>query len=113
MAGFTIISGIDMAGVFTSGSAAIMTASTAANHFVMVNLSDRSPVGIYMAAFTAVSGVYMAAVLTGSGAAIVTAGTVFGNAWMVKCCIPSAVWIMTFDAAVAARNMVSGFSCCN
>lgn len=113
MTSFTVIAGVDMAGVFTSGSIAIMAASTAAKYLSVVNLGCRCPVGIHMTAFAAISGIYMSRVFTSGGTAIVTAGTVFGNAWMVECCIPSAVWIMAFDTAVAARNMVSGFSCCN
>ena len=95
-----------MTGVFTSGRTAVMAASTAANYLSVVNLGCRCPVGIHMTAFAAVSGIYMSRIFTSGGTAVVAAGTVVGNPWMVECCIPSAVWVMTFDAAVTARNMV-------
>lgn len=106
MTSFTVIAGVDMTGVFTSGSTAIMAASTAAKYLSVVNLGCRCPVGIHMTAFAAVSGIYMSRIFSSGGTAIVAAGTVVGNSWMVECCIPSAIWIVTFDTTVAARNMV-------
>ena len=107
MTGFTVIAGIDMAGVFAGGSTAVMAAFTCANNLCMVNLGCRSPVAVYVTAFTTVGGVDMCAVFASGNGAVVTAGTVGCIGWVNKGCIgPAAIWIVAVHAGITAGNMV-------
>ena len=71
MTGFTVVTGIDMAGILASGSGAIMTVATGAIYLSMVNPGHRRPCSGCVARFTGISGVDVGTVFTGGGTAVV------------------------------------------
>ena len=108
MTGFTVIAGIDMAGVFAGGSTAVMAASAATQYLSMVNLGFRCPVSIRMTAFTAVGGIDMAAVLSSGCATVVTGSTVCCGACVVKDRFsPAKLRVMAILTGISTRNMIS------
>ena len=107
MTGFTVIAGIDMAGVFAGGSTAVMATTAAAKYLSMINLGFRCPVSVCMTAFTTVGCVDMAAVLSSGSATVVTGSTVLGHAAVVKDRFsPAKLRVVAVLTGISARNMV-------
>ncbi len=111
MACFTVIAGVDMAGVLSSRCSAVMAITTTAKDFIVIDLNHWGPVSIRMAAFARVSGANVACVFASCGTTIVTGSTVLGHATVVENSFsPAEIWVVAVRTVVTALYMVCGFS---
>ncbi len=107
MTGFTVIAGVDMAGVLSSRCSTVMATAAAAKYLSMVNLGFRCPVSVCMTAFTTVGGVDMAAILSSGSATVVTGSAVCCGACVIKDRFsPTKLRVVTILTGISTRNMV-------